>query len=303
MRHVMLAFKSLCCAALLVACSIVRAQPPSAAGAPTPLDSQGHVAVHGLKVYYEIHGRGEPLVLLHGGLSNIATDFGKILPVLAKTRRVIAIEQQGHGHTADGEHPLRYEQMADDTAAVLAQLKVTNADFVGYSMGGGVATQIAIRHPALVRRFVFFGGAAYNPSGYYPQMAALFAQMKPDQLIGTPWQKAYATIAPHPEAWSTLVSRVMELDQHWTGFAEKDLRAITAPALLIIGDGDIVSPEHTTKMVQLLGGGVPGDIGGPAARSQLAVLPGTTHVTISERSGWLLDMIQAFLSPARGSMP
>jgi pimeloyl-ACP methyl ester carboxylesterase len=289
-------------AALLVLSSVATAEPPTPAANEAPNGARGYANVNGLKLYYEIYGRGRPVVLLHGGLSNIDTDFGKMLPELAKTRRVIAIEQQGHGHTADIDRPLRYEQMADDTAAVLKQLNVKNADFVGYSMGGGIALQVAVRHPALVRKLVFFGGAAYSPSGYYPELAALWKQMKPEQLNGTPWQQAYAKIAPHPEAWNKLVSRMMELDQGWAGFDEKAVRAIKAAALLIIGDADIVRPEHTAQLVRMLGGGMPGDIGGPPARSQLAVLPGTTHVTIVERSVWLLSMIEPFLDASLPSV-
>jgi pimeloyl-ACP methyl ester carboxylesterase len=154
----------------------------------------GYAAVNGLNMYYEIHGAGSPLALLHGGPSTIETDFGRVLPTFAKTRRVIAVEQQGHGHTADIDRPLTFEQMADDTAQLLRQLKIEDADFFGYSMGGGIALQTALRHP---------------------------------------------------------------------------------------------DHEHTVQMFRLFGGSVPGDLFG-LPPSQLAVFPGTTHITLAHRADWLL---------------
>lgn len=255
----------------------------------------GYATVNGLKMYHEIHGEGELLVLLHGAFSNIDTDFGKILPTLAKDRQVIAIEQQGHGRTVDIDRPLTYEQMADDTAQLLRQLQIKDADFVGYSMGGGIAVQVAIRHPDLVRKLVFFGGASYNADGYYPALLEGEKKMKPEDLAGTPWQQAYARIAPNPENWPALVDKIRELDVNFAGWPPEALQSIKAPALLIIGDSDVVRPEHTVQMFRLLGGGVPGDIVGLPS-SQLAVLPGTTHVTIVDRTDWLLSMIEAFLN-------
>src|SRR5262249_42540311 len=129
--------------------------------------------VNGLRMYYVTAGKGRPLVLLHGAFSNIETDFGKLIPTLAKTRRVIGVELQGHGHTADIDRPLSYEQMADDVAELLTQLKADSADCVGYSMGGGVALQIAVRHPERTRKVVWFGGAAFDPTGFYPELLEL----------------------------------------------------------------------------------------------------------------------------------
>src|SRR6266851_5254519 len=132
--------------------------------------TDGFASVHGLKMYYTIHGAGKPLVLLHGAFSTIDTDFGKLLPTLAQTRQVIGVEQQAHGNTADVDRPLSYEQMAEDTVALVRQLGIANADFFGYSMGGGIALQIALRHPDLVRKFVFAGGTSYSLEGLYPEM-------------------------------------------------------------------------------------------------------------------------------------
>ncbi len=252
-----------------------------------------YAAVNGLKMYYEIHGAGKPLVLLHGALSATGSSFGKLLPSLVRTRRIIAVEQQAHGHTADIDRPLNIEQMADDTISLLRALKVNEADLFGYSMGAGIALQIAIQHPELVRKLVV-AGVSYNRSGSYPEITAGAGNLKPDTLIGTPWQQEYARIAPRPEDWPVLVAKVGQLNQHLPEWLAEGIRSIKAPTLIIIGDSDIVRPEHAVEMFRLLGGGVPGDIAG-LSKSQLAVLPGTTHVTLVQRTDWLISMITAFL--------
>lgn len=252
--------------------------------------------VNGLKMYYEVRGpqRGTPIVFLHGAFSNIESDFGKVLPTIAKTRQVIALEQQGHGRTADIDRPLTYEQMADDVAELLRQLRVTKADFVGYSMGGGVAMYVAVRHPELVRKIVYAGGASYDPDGFYPELLEGEKKMTPDAFAGTPWLKTYMRIAPNKGDWPKLVEKIKVLDLNWRGLSEDQVRSIKVPTMLIVGDADVVRPEHVVKMFRLLGGGVAGDLVG-LPRSRLAVLPGTTHVTLITRTNWLLSMIPEFL--------
>ncbi|MGO9568965.1 MAG: alpha/beta fold hydrolase [Desulfomonilaceae bacterium] len=261
-----------------------------------------YASVNGLKIYYEIHGTGRPLVLLHGALTTVDTSFGKVLPALAKTRQLIAVEQQGHGHTADIDRPLTYEQMAEDTAALLRQLKIENADFFGYSMGGGIALQIAIRHPDLVRKLVL-AAPAYNRDGFYPKIFEQIQSMKPEDLDASPWKAAYARTAPNQEDWATLIAKVQQLVREFPGWPPKAIQSIKAPTLIIIGDSDVIRPEHAVQMLRLLGGGVAGDdaAGRPhLPRSQLAVLPGTTHVTLVDRADWLVPMITEFLN---GPMP
>src|SRR5215813_8428874 len=253
-----------------------------------------YAEVHGFKMYYRIEGSGRPLVLLHGALSNIDTDFGKLLPELAMQRQVIAVEQQAHGHTADIDRPLAYALMADDTAELLRQLKIGRADFLGYSMGGGIALELAMRHPELVGKLVWAGGANFSPDGLYTVIRDGSKDLRPELLAGTPWQRTYAEIAPDPTKWSALVFKIRDLDMHFGGWKSAELQAIQAPTLLIIGDSDIVRPEHVVEMFRLLGGGVPGDVSG-LPRSQLAILPGTTHVTVVDRTGWLLSMVTVFL--------
>jgi len=260
----------------------------------TPPDGD-HAAVNGLEIYYETHGSGEPLVLLHGAMSTIDTDFGRVLPSLAESRQIIAVEQQGHGHTADIDGPLTYEQMAEDTAALLGALKIEEADFFGYSMGGGIALYIARQNPALVRKLVFAGGASYRPDGLYPELLEAESTMEPGDLAGSPFHQAYLETAPDPESWPALVAKTKELDMTWKGLSPTELRSIKAPALLMIGDSDIVRPEHAVEMFRLLGGGVVGDLAG-LPPSQLAVLPGTSHLGVMDRTDWLISMVTEFLA-------
>jgi pimeloyl-ACP methyl ester carboxylesterase len=268
--------------------------PKSTPATPSTPVENGYAAVNGLEMYYETHGSGGPLVLLHGAMSTIDTDFGRVLQPLAETHRIIAVEQQAHGHTADIDRPLTYEQMATDTADLLRQLKVEEADFFGFSMGGGVGLYIARDNPDLARKLVFAGGASYRPDGLYPELLEAEQTMKPEDLAGSPFHEAYRKTAPDPEQWPALVAKTKELDLSWEGLSPEEVRSIEAPTLLLIGDSDIVRPEHVVEMFRLLGGGVIGDLAG-LPRSQLAVLPGTTHIGVVERADWLISMITEFL--------
>ena len=257
------------------------------------LSKRSYALVNGLNMYYEIHGEGQPLVLLHGALSAIGTSFSKVLPQLSSTRQVIAVEQQAHGHTADIDRPLTYEQMADDTAALLQQLGIEKADLFGWSMGAGIALQIAIRHPEVVRKLVL-ASVTYNSNGFHPELLAGLETAKPEDLAGSPFQEEYARIAPKPQEWPRLFAKMNQLDREIQDWPPEVIQSIKAPTLLIIGDSDLVRPEHTVELFRLLGGGVAGDLVG-LPRSQLAVLPGTTHVTLVGRAEWLVSMISQFL--------
>jgi pimeloyl-ACP methyl ester carboxylesterase len=264
------------------------------------LVENGYAPVNGLEMYYEVYGSGLPLALLHGNLSTINTSFGKVIPPLAARRRVIAIEQQGHGHTADIDRPFSIGQWAQDTTALLRHLGIEQADFFGYSSGGGVALEIALRTPELVRKLVFAGGTSYSRDGFYRELLAGSQDMKPEDLDGSPFQQAYARVAPHPENWHRLVMKVAEMDRATVGWPREVIASLKPPALLIIGDSDIVRPEHVVEMFRLLGGGVVGDLVG-LPHSQLAILPGTTHVMLPDRTEWLSSMVLAFLdAPVAG---
>jgi pimeloyl-ACP methyl ester carboxylesterase len=253
----------------------------------------GYATVNGLNIYYEIHGTGEPLVLLHGAFSAIGTSFGNVLPSLAESRQVIAFEMQAHGRTADIDRPLSVEQMADDTFAALRQLEIEEADFFGYSMGAGVALQVAIRHPEVVRKLVL-ASVTYNKSGVHPGLMEGLENMRPEDMIGSPWHEEYTRIAPNPEGFATLFAKKTQMDRETQDWPAETIESIEAPTLLIIGDSDIVRPEHAVEMFRLLGGGVMGDLAG-LPNSRLAILPGTTHVMLVDRADWLVSMIGEFL--------
>ncbi|MCI0398694.1 MAG: alpha/beta hydrolase [Chloroflexi bacterium] len=262
----------------------------------------GYTLVNGLNMYYEIHGTGQPLVLLHGAFSAIGTSFGKLLPSLAKTRQVIAFELQAHGHTADIDRPLTLEGMADDVAAALRQLGIQQADIFGYSMGAAVALHVATRHPDVLRKLVL-ASVTYQLSGVHPGLMEGLADMKPEMMFGSPWHEEYTQIAPHPENFATLFAKKTQMDRGIQDVPAETIRAIKAPTLLIIGDSDLVRPEHAVEMFRLLGGGVFGDAPAGLPNSQLAVLPGTSHVTLVDRADWLLSMIPAFLDAPMPEAP
>jgi pimeloyl-ACP methyl ester carboxylesterase len=256
----------------------------------------GFAPVNGLQMYYEIHGSGHPLVLLHGGFGTIETEFGPMLPILAETRQVIAVELQAHGHTADVDRPLSFAQMADDVAVLIEHLGLKHSDIFGFSLGGGVALQTAIRRPELVDKLVV-ASAPYRRDGWYPEvlagMASMSAEGAAEAMLGSPMHEAYVSRAPKQEDWPTLVAKLGQLlgeDYDWAA----DVTAIKAPTLVIVGDADSVRPAHAVELFELLGGGVPGDFAGlPNAR--LAVLPGTSHFGVLASSDQLLPILTAFL--------
>jgi pimeloyl-ACP methyl ester carboxylesterase len=266
-------------AALIGGCAL-----PASHHADAPAFQSGYAPVNGLKMYYEVHGTAggnPPLVLLHGGGSTIETSFGKLIPALAKDRQVIAVEQQGHGHTADIDRPFSFEQSADDTAALLHYLKVGKADFMGYSNGGHIALEIALRHPDVVRKLVF-ESIMFNREGSDP---AFWESFKHAKLEDMPQElrEAYIKVAPHPEDLPVFFAKSVQRMLNFKGWTVQQMQSIKAPVLVIMGDRDVASPEHAVRMFRLL----------PAA--QLAIVPDTDHMAIVKRSDWLVPMIEEFL--------
>jgi pimeloyl-ACP methyl ester carboxylesterase len=257
--------------------------------------TSGYAPINGLNMYYEMHGvqnPGTPLVLLHGGMSATGTSFGMLLPGLSKNRRVISIEQQAHGHTADIDRPLSFQHMAGDTAAMLRFLDVEQADILGYSIGAGIALQLTIDHPEMVRKLVFIS-LAYKEAGLQPGQHEAMAGIKPEHLYGTPFHDEYMSIAPRPDDFPVLLERVRQMDAEIEDWPTEAVQGIKSHVLTIIGDADIVQAEHAVEMFRLLGGGAEDYSGAP--RSQLAIIPGTNHITVVHRSELLVPIIESFL--------
>ncbi len=240
--------------------------------------------VNGLSLYYEDHGSGgQPLVLLHGGIG-AGELFAPILPELSVRRRVIAVDLQGHGHTADVDRPFRPQQMADDVAALIRHLGLPHADVMGYSLGGDVALRPAIQHPAVVRRLVLVS-VSCRRDGSFPEVLATMDQMGPglaEMLKPSPVYELYARIAPRPQDWPVLIAKTSELvkqDYDWTA----ETAELSAPTMLVYADADSIRPAHVVEFYGLLGGGLgdPGWDGSGRPVSRLAILPGTTHYDIS----------------------
>ncbi len=298
--------KTLTAAALLLAAltsfgcaarAAAPASPPTTATTATttpPATRDGYVEVNGLRMYYQVHGVGRPIVMLHGALCTIEACLGSLISELAKTRQVLAFELQAHGRTADIDRPLTPTAMADDVAAAMAKLGVAKADVFGYSMGAGVALQMGIRHPQLVDKLVL-QSVALTKAGFHPGLLDGIGKLDAAMFKGSPMEAGYLQVSSHGEAgFARLVHRVGEMNSSVEDVPAAKVKAITAPVLLIAGDSDMMTPEHIAETFRLVGGGVMGDLAG-LPRSQLAVLPGTTHMGLIARHRWVLDFTSAFL--------
>jgi pimeloyl-ACP methyl ester carboxylesterase len=229
---------------------------------PAQTETTGrYAAVNGLQLYYEIHGAGRPLVLLHGGGSTIESTYGRVLPAFAKTHQVIAVELQAHGHTKDIDRPLSFEQDADDVAALLGQLHIAKADIMGFSNGGTTALQIAIRHPALVNKLVLLS-AAFKRDGMQPGFFEGFKNASLEKMMPAPLKAAYLKANPDPKGLQAMFDRDVARMVAFKDISPAAIAAITAPAMVINGDNDVVRPEHALELARTL----------PHAR--LAILPG-----------------------------
>lgn len=231
--------------------------------------TKGHYApVNGLNLYYEIHGSGRPLVLLHGGGSTIESTYGRILPQLAKTHQVIAIELQAHGHTKDIDRPLGFEQDADDVAALLRLLKIQKADIMGFSNGGTTSLQIAIRHPQLVNKLVL-ASALYKRSGMPPGFFDGFNNATID-MLPKPLKDAFLKANPDPKGLQAMFERDVARMRAFKDISDTAIKSITAPALVINGDEDVVRAEHALELSRTL------------QHARLAILPGAHGEYIGE---------------------
>jgi pimeloyl-ACP methyl ester carboxylesterase len=254
----------------------------------------GYAPVNGLQMYYEVHGSGgTPLLLLHGGLFDIDLQFGELLPSLAATRQVIAADFQGHGRTNDIDRPLTCADLASDVVGLLGHLDVAQADVFGFSVGGGVALHLAIRHPELIRKAII-SSVSFHPDGDRPENTEAVGEMTVDMIAGTPMEQSYHAKSPHPDRLQDLLDKLGTFDHGFAGWSDDDIRGIAAPTLITVGDCDAVRLEHAVRFLQLRGGDVNGDFVGVPA-SQLAVFPGTTHFFGLARTDLVRDVVLTFL--------
>jgi pimeloyl-ACP methyl ester carboxylesterase len=262
-----------------------------------PNASSGYAPVNGLQMYYEIHGEGEPLILLHGGVG-ASEMFGPNLPLLAKSRQLIAVHLQGHGHTKDIDRPLRFEFMADDINALIAYLKLGGADVLGYSLGGGVALQVAIRHPASVKRLIVIS-AAMAQDGAYPEVNAAFEQMGLHAAQIAPNIKESPLGQLYPEVnWENLLRKIGDMESlpfDWSA----QVKQIKSPAELVFADADSIRPAHIAAFYEALGGGRrdAGLDGSLRSVARLGIVPGATHYNILS-TPMVAEMVSPFLSSA-----
>ena len=242
----------------------------------------GYADVNGLHMYYEIYGKGRPLILLHGGFGNTGM-FSAIMPTLSQNRQVIAVDMQAHGRTADIDRPMTIEAMSDDVVALMKFFKFEKADIMGYSLGGNVALYTVIKHPELIGRAIIVS-SPFKRKGEYPDLLAQQDQMGPgaaEFMKTLPVYPAYAKIAPKPEDWPRLVTKIAQLiqtDFDWSS----DVKNIKIPLLIVCGDADLFPPSHAAEFFALLGGGQKdaGWDGKGRPQSQLAILSNTTHYNI-----------------------
>ena len=253
-----------------------------------------YAPVNEIELYYEIHGTGKPLIMLHGGFGTFET-FAALSPTLAQNHQVIGVDLYGHGRTAITQRPIQFEQMADDIASLIEHLGLEKADLLGYSLGGMVALQTAIRHPERVNQLVLIS-VPFKRSAWYPEVQAGMASIDSESFIGTPLHDAYKRIAPKPDDFPAFVAKMREAmsrDYDWT----KQVSTLKPPTLIIAGDSDSFPPSHAAEFFSLLGGGKEdaGWEGEHLILSQLAILPGATHYNIIFRADLLLPVLTPFL--------
>ena len=275
--------------AVATAAQLLLAASPRAAA-----QAVGHrVDVNGMRMYYEVSGSGTPLVVLHGAYMSIP-DMGPIIVKLARTHRVYAPELQGHGRTTDIDRPMTYPNLADDVAAFMDAVGLPSADVFGYSMGAMTGLQLAIRHPARVNKLVV-AGCAYDFEGWQPEFRAVIPRTTVEAMMQTPFAKEYPRLAADPAGFPELARKVIALQNQPMAW-ESDVRALKTPVLIITGDADGVTLEHTVKMFRLLGGGVMGDMAKTLPASRLAIMPATSHTAIITQPDLLLSFIEPFLA-------
>lgn len=252
----------------------------------------GYAPIRGLKMYYEVHGKGSPMIILHGAYQSIDKMLRDVIAEYSKTRQIIALEFQGHGRTNDIDRDITYENLADDVNLLLQYLALDSVDVFAFSMGTSVALQLAIRHPEKVKKMILLSGA-YSYDGYQASFKPIVPNITPAMFEGSSFKKEYDSLSPHPDKFPVLVERLKKLDMtpfNW----EKDYVKIKHPMFLVFADNDVVTLAHVNDMVTKLGGNVMGDMS-PLPNVRLAVIPYTSHLGMMTRFKWVYPMVAEFL--------
>ena len=255
--------------------------------------NRGYAPVNGIKVYYEVYGKGRPVILLHGAFYTIDLNWGQLIPELSKTRKVIAIEMQGHGHTPFSDRELSITTLASDVEKVMDYLKIDSADVAGFSMGGSVAYQFAVQSPKRLRRLVIIS-STYKTSGWLPIVNGGFKDFKPEFFDNTPIKIAYDAVAPDKTKWRKYLEQMFAFAKVPFNVGDSNISKITAPVLIISGDNDGLDKVELMKTYQLLGGGISADLQ-PMPKSQLAIVPSQGHVSLMMQTTTILNYLNSFL--------
>jgi pimeloyl-ACP methyl ester carboxylesterase len=255
--------------------------------------TSGYAPVNGIKVYYEVYGEGRPIVLLHGAFYTIDLNWSQLIPELSKSRKVIAIEMQGHGHTPFSDRKLSIATLARDVEGVMNYLKLDSADVAGYSMGGSVAYQFAIQSPTRLRKLVIIS-STYKSSGWLPVVNTALEDFKPEFFDNTPLKTAYDAVAPDKTKWIKFLKQMFDFADVPFDCGDSNIAKLTAPVLIISGDNDGVDKIELAKTYKLLGGGIAADLA-PMPKSQLAIVPSQGHVSLMMQSTTILDYMNSFL--------
>ena len=255
--------------------------------------NSGYAPVNGIRVYYEVYGEGRPLVLLHGAFYTIDMNWGQLIPELSKTRKVIAIEMQGHGHTPFSDRQLSITNLASDVERVMDYLKIDSADVAGYSMGGSVAYQFAVQSPKRLRKLVIIS-STYKTGGWLPVVNGAFENFKPELFDDTPLKTAYDAMAPDKTKWRKFLEQMFAFAKEPFNVGDSNIAKITAPVLIISGDNDGLDKIELIKTYQLLGGAVTADLQA-MPKSQLAIVPSQGHVSLMMQTTTILNYLIGFL--------
>lgn len=249
--------------------------------------------VNGMRMYYEVSGTGDPIVVLHGAYMNIPA-MGGIIPALAENHTVYALEFQGHGRTNDIDRPITYPNLADDVAVFMDEVGLEKADVLGYSMGAATALRLALDHPEKVDQLIT-ASVSYDMAGSQPAFLEMIPTMVPEMFVGTPMEDAWKTLSPDPDNFRPFVERMIALEHEPMAWGD-EVKNLKVPVLIIAGDADMMTLEHLVSMFRLLGGGEPGDMGKPLGASRLAILPATSHTAVIDQVDLLMGFIEPFLA-------